>query len=56
MMEEECPAELSTSQKENGKGILKDLRTIRDAVLSKQQAEKTFLLFTTKPLRLSALK
>src|SRR6478752_4096705 len=40
MMEEECPAELSTSQKENGKGILKDLRTIRDAVLSKTAGGK----------------
>ncbi|MEK6446616.1 S8 family peptidase [Priestia aryabhattai] len=40
MEAEECPAELSTSQKENGKGILKDLRTIRDAVLSKTASGK----------------
>jgi cell wall-associated protease len=40
MVAEECPAELSTSQKENGKGILKDLRTIRDAVLSKTASGK----------------
>ncbi|XXM72899.1 S8 family serine peptidase [Lysinibacillus sphaericus] len=31
---EECPAELSTKEKENGKAILEDMRTIRDTLLS----------------------
>ncbi|MDQ0218780.1 peptidase S8 [Peribacillus cavernae] len=32
---EECPAELSTDQRKNGKSILQDLRTIRETVLSR---------------------
>ncbi|KIL51162.1 cell wall-binding repeat-containing protein [Jeotgalibacillus campisalis] len=35
MLGEECPAELSIKQREEGKGILADLRTIREDVLSK---------------------
>jgi len=31
---EECPAELSTKERENGKAILQDLRTIRESLLS----------------------
>jgi cell wall-associated protease len=31
---EECPAELSTKERENGKAILHDLRTIRESLLS----------------------
>ena len=31
---EECPAELSTKERENGKVILQDLRTIRESLLS----------------------
>lgn len=38
--EEECPAELSVSERETGKGILKQLRTIRDEVLSKTEKGK----------------
>jgi cell wall-associated protease len=37
---EECPAELSTKERENGKSILKDLRAIRDTVLSKTEDGK----------------
>ncbi|MCA1065270.1 cell wall-binding repeat-containing protein [Rossellomorea aquimaris] len=32
---EECPAELSTKERENGKSILRDLRTVRETVLAK---------------------
>ncbi|WRP06373.1 Ig-like domain-containing protein [Rossellomorea aquimaris] len=31
---EECPVELSTKERENGKAILQDLRTIRESLLS----------------------
>ena len=34
---EECPAELSTKERENGKNILRDLRTIRENVLAKTE-------------------
>lgn len=37
---EECPAELSTKQRENGKTILKDLRTIREDLLAKTDKGK----------------
>ncbi|MGD6793213.1 cell wall-binding repeat-containing protein [Metabacillus indicus] len=37
---EECPAELSTKERENGKAILKDLRTIREDVLAKTENGK----------------
>ncbi|BCB05804.1 hypothetical protein KH172YL63_39370 [Bacillus sp. KH172YL63] len=37
---EECPAELSTKERENGKGILRDLRTIRENVLAKTENGK----------------
>lgn len=40
VMAEECPAELSTKQRENGKSILKDLRTIRKEVLAKTEKGK----------------
>jgi cell wall-associated protease len=40
VMVEECPAELSTKQRENGKSILKDLRTIREDVLAKTEKGK----------------
>ncbi|MEC1502737.1 Ig-like domain-containing protein [Bacillus sonorensis] len=39
--EEDCPAELSVSERENGKSILQDLRTIRDGVLSKTEKGKS---------------
>ncbi|UXH43348.1 cell wall-binding repeat-containing protein [Rossellomorea vietnamensis] len=34
---EECPAELSTKERENGKSILRDLRTVRETVLAKTE-------------------
>jgi cell wall-associated protease len=34
---EECPAELSTKERENGKNILRDLRTVRETVLAKTE-------------------
>ncbi|WP_191557042.1 cell wall-binding repeat-containing protein [Metabacillus idriensis] len=37
---EECPAELSTKERENGKAILKDLRSIREDVLAKTENGK----------------
>ncbi|MGP1906990.1 cell wall-binding repeat-containing protein [Metabacillus sp. JX24] len=37
---DECPAELSTKERENGKSILKDLRTIREGVLAKSENGK----------------
>ncbi|QBP42584.1 cell wall-binding repeat-containing protein [Paenisporosarcina antarctica] len=37
---EECPVELSTKQRENGKNILKDLRTIRENILAKTDKGK----------------
>ncbi|MCA1061443.1 cell wall-binding repeat-containing protein [Rossellomorea aquimaris] len=37
---EECPAELSTKERENGKNILRDLRTIRESVLAKTEKGK----------------
>lgn len=49
--EEECPAELSTSERENGKSILQDLRTIRDGVLQKTEKGKDLssLYYKTAP-------
>ncbi|MCY9340205.1 peptidase S8, partial [Bacillus haynesii] len=46
--EEECPAELSVSERETGKGILKQLRTIRDEVLSKTEKGKELSSFYYK--------
>lgn len=40
VMTEECPAELSTNERENGEVILKDLRTIRETVLSQTDKGK----------------
>lgn len=40
VMTEECPAELSTKERENGKLILKDLRSIRENVLAKTDKGK----------------
>ncbi|MGR3207576.1 S8 family serine peptidase [Bacillus glycinifermentans] len=49
--EEECPAELSTSEREHGKSILQDLRTIRDGVLQKTEKGKDLssLYYKTAP-------
>ncbi len=40
IMTEECPAELSTNERENGEVILKDLRTIRETVLAQTDKGK----------------
>ncbi|BAB05799.1 Ig-like domain-containing protein [Halalkalibacterium halodurans] len=42
MEEEDCPVELSASQKESGKELLKSLRTIRDQVFSQTEQGKEF--------------
>ncbi|OIU67696.1 S8 family peptidase [Rossellomorea aquimaris] len=48
---EECPAELSTKEKENGKAILQDMRTIRDTLLSENTKGKewTSLYYKAAP-------
>lgn len=48
---EECPAELSTKERENGKAILQDLRTIRESLLSRSDTGKelTSLYYKTAP-------
>ncbi|QWC22611.1 S8 family peptidase [Bacillus haikouensis] len=48
---EECPVELSTKEKENGKAILEDMRTIRDTLLSENSKgrEWTSLYYKAAP-------
>ncbi|MCR8850570.1 peptidase S8 [Rossellomorea sp. SC111] len=48
---EECPAELSTKERANGKAILQDLRTIRQSLLSNTDngKELTSLYYKTAP-------
>jgi cell wall-associated protease len=48
---EECPVELSTKKRENGSAILRDMRTIRDTLLSetKKGKELSALYYKTAP-------